>query len=47
MVEGARAQKAVSVAIEKGAPLQIFKTEGEKGLLPREIIEGFWDDVSV
>ena len=30
MVEGARAQKAVSVAIEKGAPLQIFKMEGEK-----------------
>ena len=32
---------------EKGAPLQIFEMEGEKGLLPREIIERFWDDVSL
>jgi hypothetical protein len=47
VVEGAPGQKAVLVAIETGAPLQIFEMKDEKGLLPREIIERFWDDVSV
>ncbi|KAB2109137.1 hypothetical protein AG0111_0g2813 [Alternaria gaisen] len=46
VVQGAPGKKAVLVAVEKGAPLQIFEMEGEKGLLPREIIERFWDDVS-
>lgn len=47
VVQGAPGKKAVLVAVEKGAPLQIFEMEGEKGLLPREIIERFWDDVSL
>lgn len=45
VVQGAPGKKAVLVAVEKGAPLQIFEMEGEKGLIPREIIERFWDDV--
>ena len=33
---------AVLVAVEKGAPLQIFEAKTAKGALPREIVERFW-----
>ncbi|KAI8941185.1 hypothetical protein NX059_002422 [Plenodomus lindquistii] len=35
---------AVLVAMEKGAPLQIFQAKQSWGALPRAIVERFWDE---
>ena len=34
---------AVLVMTEKGAPLQIFEAKSSFGVLPKEVVEEFWD----
>lgn len=43
VTERSAGRAAVLVAIEKGAPLQVFEQKVRSGALPQEIVNRFWD----
>jgi hypothetical protein len=45
-VKGIKGGSAVLVAMEKGAPLQIFASNKGHGALPKEVVWDFWEAAS-